>query len=69
MIPQAKILTRMTVVYVPIANKISLHGTKETSLAISFTAEEEILFTRWYENIQWIEQNHYEDRLISLFLM
>ena len=32
----------------PMANKISLHGTKETSPATSFTAEKEILFTRWY---------------------
>ena len=52
------------------ADKISLHATKETSPATSFTAEEEIIFTRWYENgydipdpryFQWIEYDHPED--------
>ena len=61
---------------VPMADKISLHGREKTSPATTFTAEEEPLFTRWYENgynipdpryVQWIEQNHPDDRLIDLF--
>ena len=52
------------------ADKISLYATKETSPATSFTAEEEIIFTRRYENgydipdpryFQWIEYDHPED--------
>ena len=61
---------------VPMADKISLHSTKETTPATNFTAEENILFTRRYENgydipdpryVQWMEQNHPEDRLLDLF--
>ena len=63
---------------VPMADKISLHSTKEISPATSFTAEENILFTRRYENgydipdpryVQWMEQNHPKDRFLDLFLM
>jgi len=52
-----------------------LYNTDETSVAITFTAEEETLFARWYENgynipdpqyVHWIELNHPEDGLEPL---
>jgi len=56
--------------------EIRLHGTVEISIEATFTAEEETLLTRQYENgynipnpqyIHWVELNHPEDRLVDLF--
>jgi len=62
---------------VPITdNHEILDNTDKASVATTFTAEEETLFARWYENgynihnpryVYWIELNHPEDGLVDLF--
>ena len=56
-------------------HKILHDNTDKTSVAITFIAEEETLFARWYENgynipdpryVHWIELNHPENGLEPL---
>ena len=74
MIPQAINLKRMTLYLWQ--TRLAYMAERKLVPATTFTAEEEPLFTRWYENgynipdpryVQWIEQNHPDDRLIDLF--
>ena len=60
----------------PITDETSSQGEHSAGEASTFTAEEEALFVRRYDNgynipdpwyICWVELNHPEDRLIDLF--